>query len=1690
MIILRNLIYSCVFFNENYINLLNLLLKSYKFFGNPSNNIDYLIICNPDFKSRIQEIFNNLNIQCKIWCLDLKTKFEAGYSRLKIFEYPNINLYKKILYLDCDILITGPINKVLNIKLEKKIYSLKEGNTNHLFWGEQFFENNPNCPAFTTGILLFKNNIIIKDLFSKILIHISNHLNKNLPIPGCLDQPFIVFHAVENNLYDNTRLIDLVINNPNMKDEWKPKNMLENFTNQIICHFPGGPGNYENKILKMNNFMNDNMFKIGNNENINQTKLITKSKKPPNKNTIFPLIGLCISYNYIDTLTFMLPINYNHFEKIYLVTQADDVKTIEFCKKFINVEIFLYDFKNNDKTFDKYGALNMIQKIVYEKYPNHWYLIMDSDIILPNNFIDILKQKNLQKDCMYGATRNDINKSSELLMTIYPDYSYRFNSLENLKHFVLGSFQLYFKINIFHDEFNNAGKGDRIFCKNNFNKLCILENLVYLHLGVPGKNWDGKKEYFIDDISININQIYFDCNIKCKNIYYNNNGEVINIEESDTSISNNYNLNGLYKKYTWNKSVIQFLENNKMKVFGQGKYHFIDKYLVKCDFGGREHLLKFNQNYSSFISIRRGDFENIFGYEYIKKPIPKIVLQTSINKPELYIIDIIKKKCPKWKYIHFVDSEILEYFKKNPIQEFPNIIEKFNSFSKGQHKADLFRYYYLYLNGGIFLDSDAIFEVNIYDIIKDYESVFVKSFMPNTHLFNGFIATYPKNLIIYKALKHAYDTDDKMLQKNYHYLCEKLWKIYNIYNPINTKIYQEHNKNHEGYGGSVILNDNKKKIISHYWKSKLIPNLNSYQSPNYLKNKNLIYSCIFFNKSYIKLLKLLLLSYKLYKSEKSNITYLIICNQEFNKDIFKIFNDLSLDFVIWNLNIITEFEAACCRLNIFDFQHINNFEKILYLDCDILINNNIEKIFDLNLENNKLYVSDRCIDKLEGCFGVEKKFSVYDIKIINNLDTSKGFCSGILFFTTGNIIKTFFKDTQELIKNYKGTIPITWDQPFINVEANRRNLINFKLIDSLCLNAGSQGRTSGCLDNLNEVIIHFTEGDRGIAECKFNRMKNYFDNLINKNKISYNFLENRSYSWGNDKFFITFLFDNKMSAFGKGEYYFIDKHLVVANFGEHTHFIKFDDNYSNFISIRQNDYDIVKGNYKQDYKNYNTKYGKVTLLNNDIYFTKEFDEGKYWDEILLCHLKDFYIDKGNILEIGGHSGTSSLFYSNICDNLYVYEPQLKMYNLLCKNIKDNNKQNVNTYNKALFCLNGKIQMNDTDLDGIIKGKIKVLEDKNEKINYGGISIGKDGESIECVTLDSLNMDNIKFIHCDAQGAEPYIFSKGKEFIKKHRPTILYENSNLYGKYLFNVIKKSYPQYNQESEFDVKDYCINTLGGYTYIENFMNSGFDSLLIPYNRTDWNNYNKKEMNEFKTSVLIGYECPNPLIRVGPKSDGGYVIVDGLNYDYFISCGIANDIRFELALLDKYHKLKCYAFDGTINNFPNHNSNINWIKKNIGYINSEKITNLKPYIQNNKNIFLKMDIEGSEFNWIDSMSFEDLKCFSQIVMEIHWPFDKYRYEMLKKLNQTHYIIHIHGNNFCDRDIPKNLPSGRSYDGTVTIKNSNNSTIKIPEVFEITYVRKTNFKDDLNKIKKKYPTSLDSPNNPCADDISFTIKI
>jgi hypothetical protein len=157
--------------------------------------------------------------------------------------------------------------------------------------------------------------------------------------------------------------------------------------------------------------------------------------------------------------------------------------------------------------------------------------------------------------------------------------------------------------------------------------------------------------------------------------------------------------------------------------------------------------------------------------------IPKIIFQTSKDKIPSELVNKIINNAEGWNYTFFSDEDIIDFFNKNHLEEFPKIIDKFRYLKNGSHKADLFRYYYLYIKGGVFIDSDAVLEKNIDFIVKDYDFVSVKSIVPNT-LFNGFIATKKKNSIIYNSLKLLYKTSNEELDKDYHLVCKQFMDMY------------------------------------------------------------------------------------------------------------------------------------------------------------------------------------------------------------------------------------------------------------------------------------------------------------------------------------------------------------------------------------------------------------------------------------------------------------------------------------------------------------------------------------------------------------------------------------------------------------------------------------------------------------------------------------------------------------------------------------------------------------------------------------------------------------------------------------------------------------------------------------------------------------------------------------------------
>jgi hypothetical protein len=106
-----------------------------------------------------------------------------------------------------------------------------------------------------------------------------------------------------------------------------------------------------------------------------------------------------------------------------------------------------------------------------------------------------------------------------------------------------------------------------------------------------------------------------------------------------------------------------------------------------------------------------------------------------------------------------------------------------------------------------------------------------------------------------------------------------------------------------------------------------------------------------------------------------------------------------------------------------------------------------------------------------------------------------------------------------------------------------------------------------------------------------------------------------------------------------------------------------------------------------------------------------------------------------------------------------------------------------------------------------------------------------------------------------------------------------------------------------------------------------------------------------------LILYKSPFFKERIGNANDGGYIIaiLPG-DYDLFLSGGISNDITFETELLNLYPGMVCYAFDGTVSGLPdsdNIDDRIHFVKKNLGNVQTDSVTNMHEYMESYNNIF-----------------------------------------------------------------------------------------------------------------------------------------
>jgi hypothetical protein len=218
---------------------------------------------------------------------------------------------------------------------------------------------------------------------------------------------------------------------------------------------------------------------------------------------------------------------------------------------------------------------------------------------------------------------------------------------------------------------------------------------------------------------------------------------------------------------------------------------------------------------------------------------------------------------------------------------------------------------------------------------------------------------------------------------------------------------------------------------------------------------------------------------------------------------------------------------------------------------------------------------------------------------------------------------------------------------------------------------------------------------------------------------------------------------------------------------------------------------------------------------------------------------------------------------------------------------------------------------------------------------------------------------------------------------------------------------------------------------------------------------------------------------VRVGnPAGDGGYVMLDafhGVRRAY--SLGVGDDMSWDVDMARRHVLVE--QFDGSLKKPPERAEGVTfrptWVRaRSRG---DEPSSNLPEVLRQagdleRRDLVLKLDIEGDEWDLLADAGPDVLACFGQIVVElhdldrIHLEHARYR-RALEALAQGHAVVHLHAN-ACAPFV--GLPP-----------------LRFPTVLEATFARRAEL--TLVPNRESYPTPEDRANHPSRPDMPLALE-
>jgi lipopolysaccharide biosynthesis glycosyltransferase len=156
----KNLVYFILTYKTEYIPLFSMLLESICKYSCDKPNFDILIITHDVLVPMINEIKNLKKFRHDFMILpEPPDLYSALMLKANIFDYPKINNYNKVLFIDVDIIVQNDINRLFDEFKPKDgvMYAVHEQNGTHFhkFWSLMKYTNEDIKKFMERGIISF-----------------------------------------------------------------------------------------------------------------------------------------------------------------------------------------------------------------------------------------------------------------------------------------------------------------------------------------------------------------------------------------------------------------------------------------------------------------------------------------------------------------------------------------------------------------------------------------------------------------------------------------------------------------------------------------------------------------------------------------------------------------------------------------------------------------------------------------------------------------------------------------------------------------------------------------------------------------------------------------------------------------------------------------------------------------------------------------------------------------------------------------------------------------------------------------------------------------------------------------------------------------------------------------------------------------------------------------------------------------------------------------------------------------------------------------------------------------------------------------------------------------------------------------------------------------------------------------------